>query len=841
MEHRRIIHNFVVISLWYPSCGFEVMSMADFRAFGDAAGGASSGESARIPPQLVTDAMLSRVGLKRYEYERAVEMMGRDLTIVELGVFGAMWSEHCCYKSSRMHLKKLPTTGAHILQGPGENAGVVNIGDGTAVAFKIESHNHPSAVEPFQGAATGVGGIIRDVFAMGARPIALLDPLRFGLIDEVTAHDETELDDADEERRLRARTRYLLGGVVAGIAHYGNCIGIPTVGGEVHFDDSYSTNPLVNVLCLGTVNPDAIVRGLARGAGNPVLYVGSKTGRDGLQGATFASVNLAEDATQDRPAVQVGDPFYEKLLLEACLEIAKMPGLIGMQDMGAAGLTSSSCEMAGRGGVGIEMDLDRVPQRADDLTAYEMMLSESQERMVLVVERGREPDFIAAFKKWELDAVEVGTVIDHPVMRIKHKGAVVAEIPTAYITTDAPEYDRPTKVPEYIERMPALDPDEVARIAIHVIEDHPYPANLPQPPLNQPYADLLFRLLAHPNIACKRTIYEQYDHMVRTNTIPPYDGDAAVVRIKGKRGAVAISTDCPAHVCYLDPHAGAMRAVCEAARNLIAVGARPLAITNCLNFGNPEDPEVMWQFVETIEGMREALTALDTPVTGGNVSFYNETHRYAVNPTPVIGMVGVLADAEKRIPQSFAGGGNRLFVVGDTDAALDGSSLACCVLRHDAYYGKPTAPDMEKLAAARDLLLAAMDEGLVASCHDVGDGGIAVCAAEMAFGTGLGCEVKLTGYIKGEFSDMGAELKAEHLAAAFAESGNRWLVEVAPEHSARFTSLAEVLGVHVEAAGQTTSPDAPSDGATFTFDVDGIKLFTVPMDKAEKAWKEGLG
>ncbi len=803
-------------------------------------------ESLRLAEQEISDALLARVGLKRFEYENARKMMGRDLTVVELGIFGAMWSEHCCYKSSKKHLKKLPTTGAHILQGPGENAGVVDIGEGTAIAFKIESHNHPSAVEPFQGAATGVGGIIRDVFAMGARPIALMDPLRFGLIDEVTAHDETELNDADEERRLRARTRYLLGGVVAGIAHYGNCIGIPTVGGEVHFDDSYSTNPLVNVLCLGTVDPNAIVRGIARGAGNPVLYVGSKTGRDGIQGATFASVNLAEDATQDRPAVQVGDPFYEKLLLEACLEIAKLPGLIGMQDMGAAGLTSSSCEMAGRGGVGIEMDLDRVPQRADDLTAYEMMLSESQERMVIVVERGREEDFIAAFKKWELDAVEVGVVIDKPVMRIKHKNAVVAEIPTAYITTDAPEYDRPITVPDYIKNMPKLTNDEVARIAIHVLENHVYPAHLPQPPLNQPYADLLYRLLSHPNIACKKSIYEQYDHMVRTNTVPPYDGDAAVVRIKGKRNAVAISTDCPAHVCYLDPRIGTARAVCESARNLIAVGARPLAITNCLNFGNPEDPEIMWQLVESIEGMRDALTALGTPVTGGNVSLYNETHRYAINPTPLIGMIGVLPDAEKRIPQTFTQSGSSLFIVGDSDGTLDGSSLTCCVLRHDAYYGKPTAPDMAKLVAARDFLLAAMDSGLVQSCHDIGDGGLAVCAAEMAFGTSLGCDIKLHGYIRGEFNDMGAELKAEHLSAAYCESGNRWLVEVTPENASRFVAQAVALGVPVENAGVVTGAAAATDikdtskGAVFNFEVDGLKLFSVPVAMAEKTWREGL-
>lgn len=798
-------------------------------------------EARYLPQSDVTERLLTRVGLTRAEYERAKELMGRDLTIVELGIFGAMWSEHCCYKSSKIHLKNLPVEGKHILQGPGENAGIVDAGDGVAIAFKIESHNHPSAVEPFQGAATGVGGIIRDVFAMGARPIALLDPLRFGPITPLSEHDETEIENPNEESKTRARTRYLLGGVVAGIAHYGNCIGIPTVGGEIHFDDSYSTNPLVNVLCLGTVDPDCIVKGIASGAGNPVYYVGAKTGRDGIQGATFASVNLAEDASQDRPAVQVGDPFYEKLLLEACLEVAKIDGLIGIQDMGAAGLTSSTCEMAARGNAGIELDLDKIPKRADDLSAYEMMLSESQERMLIVVERGKEKAVINAFKKWELDAVEVGKVITDKVFRVTMSGETVAEIPNAFITTDAPEYNRPVKVPEYFEKMPSLDPDEVARVAIHITEVHPWDKRLPSPPMNQPYADLLFRLLAHSNIASKRVVLGQYDHMVRTNTIPPYDGDAAVLRIKGKDSAIAVTTDCPSQVCYLDPFAGAMRAVCEAARNIAAVGARPLAITNCLNFGNPEDPEVMWQFTRTIEGMGIALRALNTPVTGGNVSFYNETQKYAVNPTPVIGMVGALQNAEKRIPQTFRQSGNLLFLVGDSGNTLDGSTLAYYVLGHGADYGKPLPPDMKRFKADLEFLLAAMETGLVLSCHDVGDGGLAVCAAEMTFSGGtpegecskLGCEISVSGFIKHEHSDSGAELKAEHLMAAFAEDGNRWLVEVEPKHSDRFMELALAMGAQVLSAGRTTD----SEHAKIDFTVDTLKLFSVPVESAESAWK----
>ncbi len=784
----------------------------------------------------ITDALLSRVGLKRKEYERARELMKRELTIVELGIFGAMWSEHCCYKSSKIHLKKLPIEGPHILQGPGENAGIVDIGGGTAVAFKIESHNHPSAVEPFQGAATGVGGIIRDVFAMGARPIALLDPLRFGPIASLTEHEETEVENPEEEINTRARTRYLLNGVVAGIAHYGNCIGIPTVGGEIHFDDSYSTNPLVNVLCLGTLDPDSIVRGVAKGVGNPIYYVGAKTGRDGIQGATFASVNLAEDASQDRPAVQVGDPFYEKLLLEACLEVAKLDGLIGMQDMGAAGLTSSSCEMAARGGAGIELDLDKIPKRAEDLTAYEMMLSESQERMLIAIERGKELPILNAFRKWDLDAVEVGQVISEKVLRVKFKGEVVAEISNDFITTDAPEYDRPTKIPSYFEKMPVLDPDEVARVGIHIIGEHKWDGRLPAPPMNQPYAHLLFRLISHPSIASKCSVIEQYDHMVRTNTVPPYDGDAAVVRIKGTERAVAISTDCPSHVCYLDPYAGSMRAVCEAARNLVAVGARPLAITNCLNFGNPEDPEVMWQFVRTIEGMCDALNALETPVTGGNVSFYNETRKYAINPTPVIGMIGSLENASSRIPQSFVKNGSQLFLVGNSKGELDGSALAFYALGHGANYGKPSPPDIEKFKVNMEFLLSAMQDGLIESCHDVGDGGLAVCAAEMAFGTGLGCCIAVSGFIKHEHSDSGAELKAEHLMAAFAEDGNRWLVEVSPENSGRFAELAEIMGAQIASAGMVSE----GENATLEFTVDTIKLYSVSCSAAYEVWKSAF-
>ena len=533
-------------------------------------------------------ATLERHGLTPDEYARIVRALGREPSLTELGIFSVMWSEHCSYKSSRIHLKKLPTRGPRVLQGPGENAGAVDIGDGLAAVFKIESHNHPSFIEPYQGAATGVGGIIRDIFTMGARPIALLNSLRFGSLDGPTG----------------ARTRRIMEGVVAGIAGYGNSIGIATVGGEIAFEDCYSGNPLVNVMCLGIVEADALVKGRASGVGNPVYYVGAKTGRDGIHGATMASAEFDERSAEKRPAVQVGDPFMEKLLLEACLELMATDALIGVQDMGAAGLTCSTCEMGARGGAGVEIDVRYVPQRETGMTPYEIMLSESQERMLLAVKLGREAEVERIFDKWDLHADRIGVVTDDGLMRVKNHGEVVAEIPNTALVDDAPVYDRPTTRPAYL--------DEVARLDLT--------AQKPASP-----RDALFALLTAPTIASKRWAYRQYDHMVRTNTLVLAGMGAGVVRIKGTPRALAMSTDGNGRYCYLDPKKGAMLAVAEAARNVACAGGLPIGATNCLNFGNPEKPEIMWQLVQAVEGIAEACRALDVPITGGNVSLYNET------------------------------------------------------------------------------------------------------------------------------------------------------------------------------------------------------------------------
>jgi phosphoribosylformylglycinamidine synthase len=539
----------------------------------------------------IADDVLQRHGLTRQEYQRIVDLLGREPTITELGIFSVMWSEHCSYKSSRVHLRTLPTTGKRVLQGPGDNAGAVDIGDGLAAVFKIESHNHPSFIEPYQGAATGVGGIIRDIFTMGARPIALLNSLRFGSL----------------EHPLVRRT---FAGVVAGIAGYGNSIGIPTVGGEIGFDDSYSGNPLVNVFCLGLAGTDEIVKGVASGAGNAVYYVGAKTGRDGIHGATMASAEFDEKSSEKRPAVQVGDPFMEKLLLEACLEVMKTDALVGIQDMGAAGLTSSTCEMAGRGGAGVEIDVSLVPQRESDMTPYEIMLSESQERMLLVVKQGREAEVERIFGKWDLHAVHIGSVTTDRLMRIKDGGEVVAEIPTTSLTGEAPLYRRPMAEPAYLAEAQTLSLSSLG------------------PPA--PAADVFRRLLASPGIASKQWVYRQYDHMVRTNTLVCPGMGAGVVRVKGTTRALALSVDGNSRFVYLDPFIGAQLAVAEAARNVACAGGQPIGATNCLNFGNPERPEVMWQFARVVEGIGAACRALDIPITGGNVSLYNETDGKAI-------------------------------------------------------------------------------------------------------------------------------------------------------------------------------------------------------------------
>ncbi len=632
-------------------------------------------------------------GLTADEYARIEAALGRAPTFEELGVFSVMWSEHCSYKSSRTHLRQLPTTGARVLQGPGENAGALDVGDGLAVVFKIESHNHPSFVEPFQGAATGVGGILRDIFTMGARPIANLNSLRFGGV----AH---------------ARTPYLLRGVVAGIAHYGNCIGVPTVGGEVYFDPGYDHNILVNAFTLGVVSADRIFRAEAAGIGNPVMYVGSKTGRDGIHGASLlASAEFGAEAESKRPTVQVGDPFTEKLLLEACLELmspAHSAHLVAIQDMGAAGLTSSSAEMAGRGGVGIDLDLSRVPLREDGMTPYEILLSESQERMLLVVRQGSEAAVQALFARWDLDAAVIGAVTDSGRLRADWQGRRVVDIPVAALTTDAPVYDRPALEP--------TDGDDPQRL---VLRDLAEPGD---------YTHALERLLESPNLASREWIYRQYDTYVGGGSIVRPGSDAAVVRLPGTQKAIAMTLDCNSRLCLLDPYVGTVSAVAEAARNLAATGAEPIGVTNCLNFGNPEKPDVMWQFQQVIAGLRDACLAFGTPVVSGNVSFYNETEGQSIPPTPVIGMVGLLEDASQRVTQWFKGEGDAVVLLGRNREELGGSEYLAVV--HHQVRGSLPWVDLDSERRLIRVAVTAAREGLLRSAHDVAEGGLAVALAE---------------------------------------------------------------------------------------------------------------
>ena len=633
--------------------------------------------------------LLAQHSLTEDEYKKILEILGREPNITELGMFSVMWSEHCSYKSSRVHLKKLPTTGPRVVQGPGENAGAVDIGDGLCVVFKMESHNHPSFIEPYQGAATGVGGILRDVFTMGARPIALLDSLRFGGLDS-------------------AKNRHLMRGVVAGIAGYGNCMGVPTVGGEVRFDDIYSLNPLVNAFCLGVAHKDRIFRGTAEGVGNPVIYFGSKTGRDGIHGATMASDAFDNESEQKRPTVQVGDPFQEKLLLEACLELMANDLLVGIQDMGAAGLTSSSCEMASRAGNGIELDLTHVPRREPGMTPYELMLSESQERMLMVAKAGKEDECLSICRKWDLDVAVVGKVTGDGRLRVLDQGQVVAEIPAKALADDGPRYERPYSPPAYQDMLTNLNYDSI-------------------PDVKDANAALL-TLLSSPTIASKRWVYEQYDHMVRTNTIVRPGSDAAVVRIKGTNKAVAMTVDCNGRYCLLHPYEGARLAVVEAARNLVCSGAEPIGLTDCLNFGNPERPDIMWQFVLAIEGLKDACEHFKIPIVSGNVSFYNETNGLSIYPTPMLGMVGLIDEADRAMTQWFRDEGDAIVLLGKTREDLGGSEYLK-VLQHREQGSPPfLSLDIEK--ALQDFALKVIHEGLVQSAHDCSDGGLAVALAE---------------------------------------------------------------------------------------------------------------
>jgi phosphoribosylformylglycinamidine synthase II len=726
----------------------------------------------------VTAELVASHGITPDEYKKIITILGHEPNFTELGVFSVMWSEHCSYKSSRVYLKNLPTEGPYVLQGPGENAGVVDIGDGLAVAFKMESHNHPSFIEPYQGAATGVGGILRDIFTMGARPIASLNSLRFGAIDH-------------------PRTRFLVSGVVAGIGGYGNCIGVPTVGGECYFDECYNANILVNAFTLGLVDKKKIFTGLAKGVGNPVMYVGSKTGRDGIHGATMASESFSEEKEQRRPTVQVGDPFTEKLLLEACLELFQHDYIIGIQDMGAAGLTSSSTEMAGRGGCGIELDVSSVPMRETGMTPYEILLSESQERMLLVARQGREADIKKIFDKWDLDAVVVGRVTNDQQFRALWHGEEVARIPISALTKEAPVYQRPAARPAKQDQIQHLD---LASI-------------------NEPkdLTAVFKQVLASPNIASKEWIYHQYDQFVRTNTIVAPGADAAVMRIKGSKKGLALTVDGNSRYCYLDPYVGGVLAVAEAARNLACVGARPVGLTDCLNFGSPENSAVMWQFAEVIQGMRDACIALKVPVVSGNVSFYNETDGVPIHPTPTIGMVGLLDNIDRVVTPWFKTAGDAVVLLGRTRDELGGSEYLKCV--HGLTRGTPPWIDLKLESAVQNCCLDAIDAAILSSAHDVADGGLAVALAE-------GC-------IGGPEKPLGVRIETHEMIRAdallFSESQSRIVVSLKEENLDRLKDIAARYNVPLQTIGTV-------GGTRFMIQ----PLLQVAVEELKTIWSNGL-
>ncbi|WP_449538649.1 phosphoribosylformylglycinamidine synthase subunit PurL [Ferdinandcohnia sp. Marseille-Q9671] len=726
------------------------------------------------PKQIKEEKVYSEMGLSDSEFELVEKILGRLPNYTETGLFSVMWSEHCSYKNSKPVLRKFPTTGERVLQGPGEGAGIVDIGDNQAVVFKIESHNHPSAIEPYQGAATGVGGIIRDVFSMGARPIALLNSLRFGELKS-------------------PRVKYLFEEVVAGIAGYGNCIGIPTVGGEIQFDSSYEGNPLVNAMCVGLINHEDIQKGQAKGVGNTVMYIGAKTGRDGIHGATFASEELSENSDEKRPAVQVGDPFMEKLLLEACLELVKCDALVGIQDMGAAGLTSSSAEMASKAGSGIEMNLDLVPQRETGMTGYEMMLSESQERMLIVVEKGREQEIQDIVKKYDLEAVAIGTVTDDKQLRLVHKGEVIADVPVDALAEEAPVYHKPSSEPATYREFQAMEVKA------------PKVDNMGQ---------TLLDLLAQPTIASKEWVYDQYDYMVRTNTVVAPGSDAAVVRIRDTNKALAMTTDCNSRYLYLDPEVGGKIAVSEAARNIVCSGGVPLAITDNLNFGNPEKPEIFWQIEKAADGISEACLVLDTPVIGGNVSLYNETNGEAIYPTPVIGMVGLIEDVAHITTQNFKEAGDLIYVIGEAKEEFGGSELQKLI--HGEIFGRAPELDLEVERRRQQQVLTAIRAGLVSSAHDVAEGGLSVALAESTFGAnGVGAKVQIQG-------DVVAEL--------FSETQSRFVVSIKKEHKEKFEQL-----VRANLIGEVTG-----DGTFIIEDQDGKEIINLPVENLRDTWKGAI-
>jgi phosphoribosylformylglycinamidine synthase len=728
---------------------------------------------------MIDKKILDQHNLTGEEYERIVGLVGREPNLTELGIFSVMWSEHCGYKSSKVHLRKLPTAGKHVVQGPGENAGVLDIGDGQVVVFKIESHNHPSYIEPYQGAATGVGGILRDIFTMGARPIAILDSLRFGPLAD-------------------PKNRSVMEGVVSGIAGYGNSIGVPTVGGEIYFDECYSANPLVNVFCLGLAEKSKIFYAKAEGIGNPVLYVGAKTGRDGIHGATMASAEFGKETEHKRPNVQVGDPFKEKLLVEACLEVMSRGLILGIQDMGAAGLTCSTTEMAAKGGLGIEIDLDLVPQREAGMTPYEIMLSESQERMLLVTTKENVKKVQDVFAKWDLDAPIIGHVTGGGQIQVRFKGEVVVDVPVDAVVNLCPAYRRPSRPPTH----------------------GPGASRLPLLPVPADFNDVYLRLLASPTIADKEWVFRQYDHMVQVNTVLLPGADASVLRIKGSKRAVAMSLDGNSLYALLDPKTGAKIAVAEACRNLACVGARPIGVTNCLNFGNPEKPEIMWQFEQVIDGLAEGCRAFEIPVTGGNVSFYNETEGTSIYPTPVLGIVGIIEDVRKAVGPGFKDSGDTILLIGENREELGGTEYLRIV--HRLQSGLPPRIDLELEKRVHEFCLGALDAALISSAHDLSEGGLAVALAESSFHSRrrIGCAVELDDPIRPD-------------ALAFGETQSRILVSARKADLEKLAGLAKTAGVKLSVIGRTGGPDIVVRHL-------GRDLIRVPVEDAYKSWKDSI-
>ncbi|GIP38953.1 phosphoribosylformylglycinamidine synthase subunit PurL [Paenibacillus sp. J31TS4] len=729
--------------------------------------------------QIAEQQLYKQMGVTDEEYGKICGFLGRKPNYVEIGVFSVMWSEHCSYKNSKVVLKKFPVTGPRVLMGPGEGAGIVDIGDNQAVVFKIESHNHPSAVEPYQGAATGVGGIIRDIFSMGARPVALLNSLRFGKLGG-------------------SRVNYLFENVVGGIAGYGNCIGIPTVGGEIMFDESYEGNPLVNAMCVGLIDHDKIQKGVAQGVGNPVFYVGPATGRDGIHGATFASEEISEESEAKRTAVQVGDPFMEKLVLEACLELIDSGIVVGIQDMGAAGLTCSSAEMASKAGNGMELYLDEVPQREEGMTPYEMMLSESQERMLFVVKPEHEGQAKAIFERWGLHCAKVGKVTDDGRLRLVHRGEVVGDMPVTALVDEVPMYHKPSREPEYYRAGASVDTAAY--------------------PETTDVLGALKQVLASPTVASKEWVYNQYDYMVRTSTAVRPGSDAAVVTVPGTRKALAMTTDCNGRFVYLDPEVGGRIAVSEAARNIVCSGAEPLAITDNLNFGSPEKPEIFWQLEKAVDGMAEACRELNAPVIGGNVSLYNENAKGAIYPTPVVGMVGLLTDIDHITTQSFKREGDVILLLGDTKAELGGSEFQSVVLGR--VEGRPPQLDLAVEKRLLDGVLEAIRGGLVSSAHDLSEGGLAVALAECCMSGQLGASVSLD-----------TELRADQ--ALFSESQSRILLSASPDKAEELTELLRTHGVPVRRIGAV-------QGSELAVQVNGEEILRSPVDELTRIWKDAI-